>query len=273
MDTSSFINALRRFIAVRGPIRQLRSDRGTNFVGAINELGVSTVDSKQVTGYLQAQNCDYIDFKLNCPNASHMGGVWQRQIRTVRSVLSSLLNQAGHQLDDESLRTLMCEAMAIVNSRPLTTDNLCDPNSLEPLTPNHLLTLKSNVILPPPGEFQQADVYSRKRWRRVQHLANEFWTRWRREYLLTLQERQKWNKPSRNAKPGDVVVVTSDNVPRSQWQLARVVETYPGEDGRVRKVKLAIGNPNLNSVGKRIAAVSYLERPVHKLILLLESEE
>ena len=33
LDTSSFINAVRRFIAIRGPIRQLRCDRGTNFVG------------------------------------------------------------------------------------------------------------------------------------------------------------------------------------------------------------------------------------------------
>lgn len=34
MSTSSFINALRRFTTIRGPVRLLRSDRGTNFVGA-----------------------------------------------------------------------------------------------------------------------------------------------------------------------------------------------------------------------------------------------
>lgn len=38
LDTSSFINSLRCFISIRGPIRQLRCDRGTNFVGAENEL-------------------------------------------------------------------------------------------------------------------------------------------------------------------------------------------------------------------------------------------
>ncbi|XP_022808943.1 uncharacterized protein LOC111345924 [Stylophora pistillata] len=34
MDTSSFINALRRFLALRGPALQLRSDCGTNFTGS-----------------------------------------------------------------------------------------------------------------------------------------------------------------------------------------------------------------------------------------------
>ncbi|KAL3190402.1 hypothetical protein MRX96_019346 [Rhipicephalus microplus] len=34
LDTSSFINALRRFLAIRGLLKQIRSDRGTNFVGA-----------------------------------------------------------------------------------------------------------------------------------------------------------------------------------------------------------------------------------------------
>jgi hypothetical protein len=39
LSTDSFLNALRRFIAIRGPIRQLRSDRGTHFVGAVGDSG------------------------------------------------------------------------------------------------------------------------------------------------------------------------------------------------------------------------------------------
>ena len=92
----------------------------------------------------------------------------------------------------------MCEAAAVLNSRPLTVENLNDPLSLEPLTPNHLLTMKTNIVLPPPGEFQKADLYSRKRWRRVQYLANEFWSRWRKEFLQNLQTRSKWVRPEEN---------------------------------------------------------------------------
>ena len=154
LSTDSFINSLRRFIAVRGPIRQLRSDRGTNFIGAQAELkkACSELDTTEVRDFLLKECCDYVEFNFNVPSASHMGGVWERQIRTVRSVLDSLMAESGSQLNDESLRTFMSEAMATVNSRPLTVDNLNDPLSLEPLTPNQILTQKTKIILPPPGE-------------------------------------------------------------------------------------------------------------------------
>ena len=94
-------------------------------------------------------------------------------------------------LNDESFNTLIKEVESIVNSRPLTIANLTDPE-IEPLTPNHLLTMKSKAILPPPGIFQKADLYCRRRWRTVQHLANEFWVMWRKEYLSELQTKKKW---------------------------------------------------------------------------------
>ena len=96
LDTSSFINALRRFLSVRGPIRQLRSDQGTNFVGAARELAeaIRNLDTPCISQFLQGQGCDF-EFKMNVPSASHMGGVWERQIRSVRSILNTLLDQSG----------------------------------------------------------------------------------------------------------------------------------------------------------------------------------
>lgn len=108
---------------------------------------------------------------MNVPDAGHMGGVWEWQIRTVWSVLSSVLSQSAGRLDDASLRTLFYEAMSVVNSHPLTTDSINDPKSLEPLIPNHLITMKASVPLPPPGRFGAEDLYARKRWRRVQYLT------------------------------------------------------------------------------------------------------
>ena len=271
LDTSSFLNAYRRFVGRRGPVRQLRSDRGTNFVGCRTELqaALSEMNQETVRQKLLKENCDFIKFQMNVPHASHMGGSWERQIRSVRNVLSALLDAHGEQLDDESLRTFMVEAEAIINSRPLS---LNFASQLEPLTPNHLLTMKSNIILPPPGEFQRADVYSKKRWRRVQYLINEFWSRWK-EFLQSLQTRQKWVRPQKNLKKGDIVVVNDEDLPRNQWKLARVAERFPSDDDLVRKVKLAMADSTLDSRGRRKRPISYLDRPVHKLVLLLSNEE
>ena len=122
------------------------------------------MNHSQLQHHLSNQGCDYITFKHNTPSASHMGSVGERQIRTVRNVLSSLLHDFGASLDNESLRTFLCETMAIVNCRPLTVDGLNDPLTAKPLTPNHPLTMKSKTILPPPGKFQRPYLYCRKRW-------------------------------------------------------------------------------------------------------------
>ena len=144
---------------------------------------------------------------------------------------------------------------------------------LEPLTPNHLLTLKPKVVLPPPGQFQRADLYSRKWWRRVQYLSNEFWLRWRREFLHNLQSRQKWSRPQRNMSVGDIDISKESEKQRNKWPLAKVVDVYQSEDGCVRKVRILKSDGDLNRQGMRMRPRTYLDRPVHKLVLLLSQDE
>ena len=222
LTTSSFINALSRFLNRRGPVRNIRSDQGTNFVGASNELknALKEMDEERISAYLHENSCEWIPFQFNVPHASHMGGVWERQIRTVREAIETTLMKAGEQLDDEAFRTFITEAENIVNSRPLSVSHLCSPDAPEPLTPNHLLTLKSKIVLPPPGNFQREDLYCRKQWRRVQFLTNEFWSRWRQEFLQNLQTRQKWTHPKRNLKIKNIVISKEDRGCRNQWPLA-----------------------------------------------------
>ena len=86
----------------RDLFRQLRSDQGTNFVGARNELSdcIAEMNHDIVGDFLLKNQCDYMrfNFKMNVPHASYMGGVWERQIRTVRSILNSLIDPAAAQL-------------------------------------------------------------------------------------------------------------------------------------------------------------------------------
>ena len=63
--------------------------------------------------------------------------------------------QHGHSLKDESLRTLLCEAEAVVNSRPLTTETLSYPPSPLPLSPSTLLTGKTKLNFPLQESFNE----------------------------------------------------------------------------------------------------------------------
>ena len=176
----------------------------------------------------------------------------------------SLLHTHGRSLNDESLRTLLAETEAIVNSRPLTVDTLGDVQSKQPICPSNILTMKSKVVLPPPSHFVKADEYRRKRWRCIQHIANEFWVRWRKEFLWLLQSRHKWNKKQRNFQNGDIVLLKTE-ANRNQWPMAKVVDINTDAEGFIRSVKLLVGKTRND--GERM-----LDCPIHKIILLKESE-
>ena len=106
----------------------------------------------------------------------------------------------------------------------------------------------------------------------MQHLANEFWVRWKKEYLLSLQQRQRWTKPRRNMCVGDVVIIKDEDEPRNKWQLARVTQTFQSADGHVHKVKVAVADRELDNSGKKVKPIKFLERPIQKLVLLQETE-
>ncbi|XP_067045584.1 uncharacterized protein [Acropora muricata] len=186
LDTHSFLLALRRFIARRGQVQELRSDNGTNFTSGERELreSIQAWNHEKIHEEMLQRN---IKWTFSPPNGSHHGGFWDRGIRSIRRILRTLLLE--QITDDEGLTTLMCEVESILNSRPITVVSE-DSRDLEPLTPNHLLLLKSDTMMPP-GVFQKKDLLSRRGWRQIQYLSDIFWKRWAREYLPLLQSRQK----------------------------------------------------------------------------------
>lgn len=242
LSTDSFINAFKRFVALRGSVRRIRCDQGTNFVGAKSEL--------------LKMGCDVI---FNPPTGSHRGGAWERMIGVARRVIEGTLDEHSPRLDDEGLMTVLSEATSVINSRPLNIDSITDPQSLEPLTPNHLITMKSKIIprTISTDSADQPDLYATKQWRRVQFMIDLFWSRWRKEIVQQHQSRAKWNTPRKNLVIGDVVLLVDDQCHRSYWKLGRIVDVYPSQDGLVRTVNV------------QLADRSVLKRPVQKLVKLL----
>ncbi|XP_064622573.1 uncharacterized protein LOC135484816 [Lineus longissimus] len=252
MDTDSFINALIRFCARRGVPKLIRSDNGTNFVGANRVLRESIAqwnESHRLKEYL-LQN--HIDWTFNTPTASNMGGVWERNIRTARKVMNSILQKQS--LDDERLDTIFAEVENVVNSRPLTVVSN-DPKDQLPLTPNDLLRPFGKGFPSPIGTFGKADMFG-KRWRHVQFVVDQFWKRWTAEYLSALQVRSKWIAEQPNIRVNDLVLVLDQSLARSHWPLARVTDTFPEKDGLVRSVEL------------KTAFTDKMVRPINKIVLL-----
>ena len=104
----------------------------------------------------------------------------------------------------------------------MTVETLGNVKSEQSLSLNNILTMKTKVVMPPPGEFVRADEFSRTRCRHVHQIANEFWQRWRNEFLSTLQFRQKWNENRREFVISDIVLLKID-ASCNQWPMAKVV--------------------------------------------------
>ena len=142
LDTDSFILALRHLIARRGNIKTIFSDNGSNFIGSENELRRTGNIQGETSTFYASIGGDSITWKRNPPYASHICGIWECQIHSACSILSSLMQTHGRSLDEESLAMQMAETEGILNSRPLKADSISDPNSSLPLSPSNLLTMK-----------------------------------------------------------------------------------------------------------------------------------
>ncbi|XP_055584715.1 uncharacterized protein LOC129737580 [Uranotaenia lowii] len=225
LTTESCKMAIRRFVKRRRSPIEIFTDNGTNFVGANRELQsqIKKINNLCADTFTSGKT----RWTFNPPSAPHMGGVWERMVRSVKEALKIFVD--GTRLSDEILLTALIEAEDLINSRPLTYVSTNLNEDPEALTPNHFLKGISAECLPPRNEIENADAL-RSRYSRAQLLADEMWSRWQREYLPTLNKRSKWYGETRNLNPGDLVFALEDN----QRQRGIVVDVLTGKDGRTR---------------------------------------
>ncbi|KAF4514212.1 UNVERIFIED_CONTAM: hypothetical protein B566_EDAN019445, partial [Ephemera danica] len=231
LTTDSFMLALSRFIARRGKPTIVCSDNGSNFVAADRELKecVQNLNAESTIDKLVDKG---IDWRFNPPSASHRGGVWERLIRSTRRILNVICRE--QRMDDEMLLTLMIESERILNNRPLIPASSGDTTKVA-LTPNDLLILRTSDTVEPGVNLRQ--LYTR-RWMQTHQLVSTFWKRWSGDYVQSLQSRQKWLRKQKNLSEGDIVLVVSEGLSRSQWPLGIVQKCETGGDGLVRTVEL-----------------------------------
>jgi transposase InsO family protein len=92
LETDAFILVLIRFLNRRGHVKEIRSDNGTNFVGAERDIqdAIKQLDKTKLTSELAIRGCNWV---FHPPGASHMSGVWERLVRTVKRSLKAIVGK------------------------------------------------------------------------------------------------------------------------------------------------------------------------------------
>ena len=96
---------------------------------ALLNLGSSTVRQKM-------DEWD-VEWEFNPPEASHHGGVYERQIRTIRKAIDGLENRNTKNPTDDEFLTCCKMAEYVINCRPLAKS--CSEDGLPPLRPIDLM--------------------------------------------------------------------------------------------------------------------------------------
>ena len=161
MSKDSFIFSLSRFLARRGTVKVMRSDNGTNFVGASTELkqSIKALDQISINKHTVAK---HIDWKFNPPVRPWIGGIWESLVKSVKRCLKVTIRDKLFTV--ESLATFICEVESIINQRPIAPVS-DDVNGFEALTPNHFIT-GSDCYSFSPGVFEKQEI--NLRWSRPQ---------------------------------------------------------------------------------------------------------
>ncbi|EZA57617.1 hypothetical protein X777_02185 [Ooceraea biroi] len=224
----AFLAALRRFVARRELCRTIFSDCGTNFVGADSQLRALFSASNSEGRLISAQLADEkISWRFNPPAGPNFGRIWEAAVKSLKHHLLRVVGDT--KLTYEEMATLLAQVEACLNSRPLQAIS-DDPEDLVALTPGHfLIGAPLNVIPEPSLAEERIDRLSH--WKRIQAMRDHFWSRWSKEYLHSLAQRPKWQKPGEKICVGRLCLLRNETMPPNKWPLARIVKLHSGKDG------------------------------------------
>lgn len=232
LTTQSCLMAIRRFICKRGAPKDIFSDNATCFKGANNELDKI---HKQINNECAEKiTSSSIAWHFIPPGTPHMGGIWERMVRSVKEAIKAL--DDGRKLIDEILTTTLSEAEDMINSRPLT---YIPQESAEhgAITPNDFLRgpmTDADFEISCSTNLSQA---LRDTYKRSQYLADQMWERWCNEYLPSINKRTKWFEEQRPLQIGDLVFIV-DGKNRKHWLRGIIEDVFKGSDGRVRQASI-----------------------------------
>ena len=250
METTTFLQALRRLAARRGHPTTIVSDNAKTFKAAASELRrlLKAVNWPAVIDENTRHGTKWIFATEKAPWSNALA---ERMVRTIKTALRTAIGTA--RLNRSEMETLLIEVEGIVNNRPLGIVS-SNPEDPLPITPAELAIGRQTSAIPDDRCRVDTDRPLSKLWLARKRTLNAFWRRWRSNYLLDLQVTKKWHdKSAIPIKPGLVVQIRDDNVTRGTWLIGRIMETHAGRDGMVRSATI------------KTTKGSLIRRPVQRL--------
>ncbi|XP_076660035.1 uncharacterized protein LOC143363312 [Halictus rubicundus] len=240
-STRAFLNAYVRFCARRGIPSAIYSDNGTTFVGASRELTRAFRESLTNPEFLNKAASDGVTWHFIPPSAPHFGGLWEAGVKSLKHHLKRVVGPRTFTFEEFS--TLLCSIEACLNSRPIAPlrDSVDD---FDVLTPGHFL-IGSALSVPPQPSLLEISENRLARWQLVRHTTERFWKIWMSDYLNTLQQRSKWRREQPPLRTGQLVLLRNSNLPPCKWELGRIKQLHPGDDGHVRVVTVKTSSTEL----------------------------
>ena len=229
------------------------SDNGTQMVGAARELRamIEGWNKEDLRNFCAERG---INWKFTTPAAPHQNGCAEALVKSCKAAMKKAIGE--QVLTPFELYTCLLEVGNLLNQRPIGKIPT-DPDDGSYLCPNDMLLGRASSEVPQ-GRFKDTR-NPRRRVEFVQKIVDSFWKRWHRDVLPTLVPRKKWHTDRRNVRVNDVVTVADSNAVRGKWTVGKVIEVYPGQDGRVRNVKVK-------------TATGTYSRPTTKVAVILPAE-
>ncbi|GFT32280.1 integrase catalytic domain-containing protein [Trichonephila clavipes] len=181
------------------------------------------------------------------PRAPNFGGLWEAGVKSFKFYLKRTVGNLKMTL--EEFLTIITQIEGILNSRPITPLSE-DIDDLEVLTPGHFLIGRPITSISEPNLLDKTE-NTLSRGQKLTKIVQHIWTKWSRDYLNNLQQRNKWQFHKDNVKLNTMVLIKDDNLPVNKWSLGRITKLVPGTDGKVRVVEIKTNKGNVKrSIGK-----------------------
>ncbi|XP_071577331.1 uncharacterized protein [Temnothorax nylanderi] len=226
-STPAFVSAFDRFCARRGIPSNMYSDNAMNFQGAQRELAIAWRAATCDPNVLNKLTAQEVKWNFILPSAPHFGGLWEASMRSVKYHLKRVID--AHTLTFEEMSTFLCRVKACLNSRPIApiSDNYDDYSAL---TPGHFLIGPAITSFPEPLLLNEKKTRL-TRWKVLSQMRDSFWKTWSHDYVHTLQQRPKWRDIHDLTRVGRLVLMRNPLAFPCNWELGRIIECHPGDDG------------------------------------------